>query len=190
MTYPINFLNGDNKLKESGLKSLENTRDFFDLVFKTDEHTIEEIIDGITDYETNSDLEKEIREAMSDYDLSIDESFDMLDTQLQDDIREFFRDRFSEYGLCYDYVELDDNHDQDYFRYQISYGGPSTEVRFYDNGAVEFVYLDWFVGVGFDVKREDCFQALAADFRDCEMMDFHAKREEYDYYEILANQAA
>jgi len=43
----------------------------------------------------------------------------------------------------------------------LSYGGPSEEVRFYFTPnakqayKIEFVYLDWGVGVGFDVTNED-----------------------------------
>jgi hypothetical protein len=31
-----------------------------------------------------------------------------------------------------------------YDRIQISYGGPTEEIRYYENGIVEFVLLDWF----------------------------------------------
>ena len=64
---------------------------------------------------------------------------------------------FSEYGLCFDYVEPGTFKGQrkGYHRYQMSYGGPSDEIRFYSNGKIEYVYLDWFCGVGFDVTKED-----------------------------------
>lgn len=40
---------------------------------------------------------------------------------------------FHEYGLSFDYVEPGTFTDQEegYWRYQISYGGPSSEFRFY-----------------------------------------------------------
>ena len=57
---------------------------------------------------------------------------------------------FCEYGLSFDYVAPDTFHDQDtgYFRYQLSWGGPSEEFRFYGAGysppnIIEFWLLDW-----------------------------------------------
>lgn len=58
-----------------------------------------------------------------------------------------------EYGLCFDYVAADTFKDQEqgYFRWQISYGGPSEEFRFYCDAEmqcykIEFWFLDWFDG--------------------------------------------
>lgn len=47
-------------------------------------------------------------------------------------IEDEIRVAFDEYALSFDYVEPDtfDDQDRGYFRYQISYGGPSEEVRF------------------------------------------------------------
>lgn len=59
----------------------------------------------------------------------------------------------SEYGLCFDYVAAGTFADQEeaYFRYQISWGGPSDEFRFFVNPdlschRVEYWFLDWFDG--------------------------------------------
>ena len=62
----------------------------------------------------------------------------------------------NEYGLCFDYVAPDTFSDQDqgFFRYQISYGGPSDEFRFYttigkyghEPYKIEYWFLDWFDG--------------------------------------------
>lgn len=58
-----------------------------------------------------------------------------------------------EYGLSFDYVAPGTFKDQKegYFRYQISWGGPSEEFRIYTNlnyqpYKIEFWYLDWFDG--------------------------------------------
>ena len=66
---------------------------------------------------------------------------------------------FWEYGLSFDYVTPGTYTDQDqgYFRYQISYGGPSEEFRFYVNPDfscyfVEFWYLDWFDGASIELN--------------------------------------
>lgn len=59
----------------------------------------------------------------------------------------------ADYGLCFDYVLPDTFADQPeaYFRYQLSWGGPSDEFRFFVNPdlschRVEYWYLDWFDG--------------------------------------------
>jgi len=65
--------------------------------------------------------------------------------------------RLDEYALCFDYVAPDTFNDQPegYFRYQISYGGPSEEFRIYANKdaphswtiyRIEYWFLDWFDG--------------------------------------------
>lgn len=58
-----------------------------------------------------------------------------------------------EYGLCFDYVGPGTYHDQReaYFRYQLSWGGPGDEFRFYANPdlschRIEYWFLDWFDG--------------------------------------------
>ena len=92
---------------------------------------------------------------------------------------------FYDYGLAFDYVAADDDGEkafnavQDgtslefdgYYRYQISWGGPSEEVRFYQD-RTEYVYLDWFCGVGFDVSHTDWAEWLRDWFTDCEMIKF------------------
>lgn len=61
-----------------------------------------------------------------------------------------------EYGLSFDYVAPHTFHDQErgYFRYQLSWGGPSDEFRIYAEGreyswhvdTIEYWFLDWFDG--------------------------------------------
>jgi len=58
-----------------------------------------------------------------------------------------------EYGLAFDYVapRTFKNQKQGYFRYQISWGGPSDEFRFYTDEnlkpyKIEYWFMDWFDG--------------------------------------------
>jgi len=62
---------------------------------------------------------------------------------------------FPEYGLGFDYVAPGTFRDQPegHWRYQISWGGPSDEFRFYAGGCghfephrISYVFLDWFDG--------------------------------------------
>jgi len=69
---------------------------------------------------------------------------------------------FYEYPLSVDFVEQDGKQAA-YIRYQISYGGPSDEIRIYpgDNRTIEYVFLDWFIGIGIDITGEDWAEWLA-----------------------------
>jgi len=64
---------------------------------------------------------------------------------------------FSEYGLSFDYVAPEtfgEDQEEGYFRYQLSWGGPSDEFRFYVSPSrhgftphrVEYWFMDWFDG--------------------------------------------
>jgi len=68
----------------------------------------------------------------------------------------------SDYGLCFDYVAPGTFHDQReaYFRYQLSWGGPSDEFRFFTNPdlschRVEYWFLDWFDGASHTLSDSD-----------------------------------
>lgn len=104
---------------------------------------------------------------------------EIVDKELQsrlDDIREICRktreeedsdlvDMINEFGLGFDYVSEDTFEDQDegYFRWQISYGGPSDEFRFFVRSSVygfqavsvEYWFLNWFDGASRELKGAD-----------------------------------
>ena len=69
---------------------------------------------------------------------------------------------FSDYGLCFDYVAKGTFEDQDrsYFRYQLSWGGPSDEFRFYVDEdlvpyEIEYWFLHWYDGASKTLKGKD-----------------------------------
>ena len=43
----------------------------------------------------------------------------------------------------------------EYIRFQLSWGGPSEEFRFYANGDCEFWFLDWYVGEHKNLQSDD-----------------------------------
>jgi hypothetical protein len=82
---------------------------------------------------------------------------------------------FNEYGLAFDYVAPGTFTDQEegFWRYQLSYGGPQEEFRFYSSDMrrvyrIEFWFLDWFDGASRDVTRVDTARALWDIFVDLE----------------------
>lgn len=67
-----------------------------------------------------------------------------------------------EYALCFDYVAPGTFADQKegYYRYQLSWGGPSDEFRFFVNPdlschRIEYWFLDWFDGAHRVAAGED-----------------------------------
>jgi hypothetical protein len=71
-----------------------------------------------------------------------------------------------DYGLSIDYVApgtFGEEQEEGYLRYQLSYGGPSDEFRFYltPNGRgwqaykIEYAFLDWFDGATRRLYGED-----------------------------------
>lgn len=90
---------------------------------------------------------------------------------------------FYDYGLSVDYQEPDGRR-RGYFRFQLSWGGPSDEIRFYFSGdgsrgmadKIEYVFLDWGTGVGFDVTGEDWAKWLWDWFQSCETVKYEYNR--------------
>ena len=81
---------------------------------------------------------------------------------------------FHDYGLSFDAC-IDEDPEKaatDYYRYQLSWGGPSDEIRFHRDGSIEYRFMDWFDGAGRIVTGEDWAQWLRDFFTDVGMIDF------------------
>ncbi len=74
--------------------------------------------------------------------------------------------RLSEYGLSFDYVAPNtfDDQPEGYWRYQISWGGPSDEFRFYGEMVnewravihrIEYWFMDWFDGASHTLHGDE-----------------------------------
>lgn len=93
-----------------------------------------------------------------------------LNTRLKE-LENFSKDGFSiesgfnDYGLSIDYVEPFTFEDQEegYLRYQLSWGGPSDEIRFYTN-YIEYAFLDWYDGATKDITNISVIQDLRSLF--------------------------
>lgn len=90
-----------------------------------------------------------------------------------------------DYGLSFDYVAPGTFNDQreSYFRYQLSWGGPSDEFRFFVNPdlschRIEYWFLDWFDGAHRVCKGDALviFQELWEWFRETETASAASKR--------------
>ena len=94
-----------------------------------------------------------------------------------DDKRENASEEFYSFPLGVDYVEggTEYNPDGGYIRYQMSWGGPSDEFRFYvDAGrkcyAIEYAFTDGYDGATLDITgddREFLMEHLFNDWKDC-----------------------
>lgn len=83
---------------------------------------------------------------------------------------------FSEYGLSFDYVSPNTFKDQKqgYFRYQLSWGGPSDEFRFFVNPdlsvyKIDYWFLDWFDGASVELEGQNfvLLEEIFEDFKSC-----------------------
>ena len=88
---------------------------------------------------------------------------------------------FHDYALSWDYVipETFEDQPEGYWRFQISYGGPTTEIRFYatpgERGFVmhraEFWFLDWFDGAQVNIATRPEAQWLWDWFEEVSSVD-------------------
>ena len=74
--------------------------------------------------------------------------------EYEDEIRQEVYESFESYGLSFDVVHTEDA-GESYVRYQICWGGPTEEFRFFCDFnrkpyKVEFWFLDWFDGASRD----------------------------------------
>jgi len=87
----------------------------------------------------------------------------------------------NEYGLSFDYVAAGTFKEQDvgYFRWQLSWGGPSDEFRYYADpelnlSTLDYWFLDWFDGAPLMVERDsDAWHTLHdiwVMWKDCEVL--------------------
>jgi hypothetical protein len=108
-------------------------------------------------------------------DCELDEDGEIEDEGLDDAVNE----RRYEYGLGFDYVAPGTFSDQEtgYWRYQISCGGPSEEIRFFGDSSggfygAEFWFLDWFDGARLPLHGDalETARAIWEDFSEMDML--------------------
>ena len=83
---------------------------------------------------------------------------------------------FNEYGLSFDYVAPNtfEGQRRGYFRYQLSWGGPADEFRFFCDEnlspvTIEYWFFDWFDGAHLPLKGKDysLLEEIFQDFNEC-----------------------
>ena len=81
-------------------------------------------------------------------------------------------EEFYNYGLEIAMVNMGTFKDmkEPYLKYLISWGGPSEELRFYQNGTVEFWFLDWFDGAHKNITSMGWVQWLKQYLEDIELL--------------------
>lgn len=93
---------------------------------------------------------------------------DLFEMEDRDEYHEEHQTNIVEYGLCFDLVAMGtfDDQTRPYYRYQISWGGPSDEFRFYQDGSIEYWFMDWFDGAFRTLQGDD--KTLLAEIAECE----------------------
>ncbi len=92
----------------------------------------------------------------------------------------FFPQYLSENTLAFDFVEPYTFKDQPdgYWRMQISWGGPSDEVRWYSDGEpygynkITYSYMDWFDGASKLVQDDIIYNICEMFLEGCEHKDY------------------
>ena len=85
---------------------------------------------------------------------------------------------FFDYGLELAFQKASE-HVPGHFRYLLSTGGPHEEIRFFPDGEIEFVFLDWFVGEKVPVTNEPVYQWLGEELAEMlGSLDFEAHVDE------------
>ena len=80
------------------------------------------------------------------------------------ELKKFFKDSdyegLAQYGLSIDKVDAGtfEGQRENYIRYQFSWGGPSDELRIFENGDIEYWFLDWSDGACVDVTEDKTAQ--------------------------------
>jgi len=83
---------------------------------------------------------------------------------------------FNEYGLCFDYVapRTFERQQRGYFRYQLSWGGPSDEFRFFcdenlNPTRIEYWFMDWFDGAKkiLEGTKYNLLEEIFNDIKEC-----------------------
>jgi len=60
-----------------------------------------------------------------------------------------------EYPIGFDHVEASTFGNNDaYWRYQMSWGGPQDEIRFYEDNKVTYAFLDWYDHAEIEITDE------------------------------------
>ena len=86
-----------------------------------------------------------------------------------------------EYGISFDYVAANtfDDQPEGYFRYQLSWGGPSDEFRFcaqrgkwgWEAQRIEYWFMDWFDGASRDVTDSQTLSEIFDWFNEVGVCD-------------------
>ena len=87
------------------------------------------------------------------------------------DVEVNWHDYLAENTLAFDYVEPNTFNDQPdgYYRLQLSWGGPSDEVRWYSRKPhtyykITYSYMDWFDGDEIDVSFDHLWQTIFTEY--------------------------
>ena len=134
-------------------------------------------VDDVYEESFSPDFVADYREDNGEIDL------EQFRSDIFDEVREKLYEAFYEYALCFDYVSAytdEDEYQRGFFRYQISWGGPSEEFRFYTDEFLnlthtEYWFLDWFDGasktIGSTHEHYETVQMLWSHFKNSGTVD-------------------
>ena len=111
--------------------------------------------------------------------------------RFMNDISGATQEEFYEYGLSFDYVDPEtfEDHPEGFFRYQLGFGGPTVEIRFFASQGIsgwslyraEFWYLDWGGGAKIDVTSEETIKWLWQEINETQSTDYAFEKNMKEY---------
>jgi len=101
-------------------------------------------------------INEHLESRLEDINKMYEAGYYMEDDKVSEDLKEELPGLYN-YGLCIDEVKAGTFKGQreNYKRWQLGWGGPSDEFRIYENGEVEYWFLDWFDGASRELNRRD-----------------------------------
>jgi len=76
----------------------------------------------------------------------------------------------NEYGLSFEYVNPEDG-GSPFYRWLLSWGGPSDELRFYEYGRTVYHFMDWYDGASEDCSENPTIKEIRCLFNDLGLFD-------------------
>lgn len=136
------------------------------------EHTIEEVFNYLKSGSGNKSMARVLLTLMKED--RLDRTAALEELSDYNEISEFFSEQMAEYGLEFNY-DANEEVDHDYFRYLITYGGPSVEIRIYEYG-MEFNYAWGNQEITYNITNTETASLLRDHFDGMCSLDFETYR--------------
>jgi len=159
------------EFKSDAASYLETVQSSINMMLNHHEHTIEEVFNYLKRDSGNKSMAGVLLTLMKED--RLDRSANLEELSDYNEISKFFSEQMNEYTLEFNY---DSGDEHDYFRYLITYGGPSVEIRIYEYG-MEFNYAWGNQEITYNIMNTETATLLRDYFDGMCMLNFEEQRE-------------